>query len=70
MPSEAVAQREITNIVTVTINHTIGHSFKILRVEVLPSAASHADRLLSKSRDIKKSGKYIFHKRKENIAIL
>lgn len=56
MTSEAVAQREI-NIVTATINHTIGHSFKILRVEVLPSEASHADRLLSKARDVKKSGK-------------
>lgn len=57
MTSEAVAQREITNIVTVTINHTIGHSFKISRVEVLPSETSHADRLLSKARDVKKSGK-------------
>lgn len=57
MTSEALAQRKITNIVTVTINHTIGHSFKILRVEVLPSETSHADRLLSKARDVKKSGK-------------
>lgn len=57
MTSEALAQRKITNIVTVTINHTIGHSFKILRVEVLPSETNHADRLLSKARDVKKSGK-------------
>lgn len=54
MTSEAVAQREITNTVTVMINHTIGHSFKILRVEMLPSAASHVDRLLNKARDVKK----------------
>lgn len=60
MTSEAVAQREVTNIVTVMINQTIGHSFKILRVEVLPSATSHADRLLSKSRDVKKNLENIF----------
>lgn len=60
MTSEAVAQREITNIVTVMINHTIGHSFNILRVEVPPSAASHADRLLSKSRHVKKNLENIF----------
>lgn len=38
MTSEAVACREISNIVTVMINHTIGYSFKILRVEMLPLA--------------------------------
>lgn len=49
MTSEAVARRKISNIVTVMINPMIGHSFKILRVEMLPLAASHADRLLSKA---------------------
>jgi len=49
MTSEAVACRKIPKIVTVMINHTIGHSFKILRDEMLPLAASHAERLLSKA---------------------
>lgn len=44
MTSEAVACREIPNIVTVMINHTIGHSFKILRVEMLHLPARHADK--------------------------
>lgn len=49
MTSEAAARREIPNIVTVMINHTIGHSFKILRFEMQPLPASHADRHLSKA---------------------
>lgn len=69
MTSEAVAHRQIPNIAAVMTNHTAGHSFKILRVEMLPLVASHADRLLSKARVVKESGNFFFYNRKDPILL-